>query len=315
MKRVVSVSLGSARGDKTVRTTLLGEEFEISRIGTNGDMARFAELVREFDGKVDAIGLGGIDLYLVTGRRRYVVRDAARLARNAKVTPVVDGSGIKNTLERETVEWLQREGVIDFSTKNVLVVAAVDRFGMGEAIGRLAKSVVYGDLMFAVGVPIPMRSWTTIRILGFLFLPILVRLPFKWLYPTGEKQDVNTPKYESYFRWADVIAGDYKYIGRYMPTAQSGALRGKTVITNTLTQADIEDLAARGVDLVVTSTKEFDGRTFATNIVEGIIVTLAGKRPEEMSPQDYMDVLCKLDWQPTVRKLGAGIGDQKADSG
>lgn len=303
MRRVVSVSLGSPKGDKTVRETFLGQEFEISRIGTNGDMRRFAELVRELDGNVDAIGLGGIDLYLYAGKRRYTIRDAYRLAQNAKKTPVVDGSGIKNTLERETIEWLQRESVIDFSQKNVLVVAAVDRFGMGEVISRLAKKVVFGDLMFAVGVPIPMRSWSTVRAIGFMFLPLVARLPFKWLYPTGTKQDEITPKYEKYFAWANVIAGDYKLIGRYLPTAESEALKAKTVITNTLTPGDIENLNERGVETVVTSTKEFDGRTFATNVVEGILITLAGKRPEDMAPEDYLDILRKLDWKPTIRKM------------
>jgi len=301
---VVSVSLGSPKGDKTVTATLLGEEFEISRVGTNGDLRRFAELVRELDGKVDAIGLGGIDLYLYAGKRRYTIRDAARLARNARATPVVDGSGIKNTLERETIEWLQREGIVDFSAKKVLVVCAVDRFGMGESIARLAKSVVYGDLMFNVGIPIPMRSWTTVRIVGALLLPIVTRLPFQWFYPTGEKQERITPKHEKYFGWADVIAGDYKIIGRFMPPPESRALAGKTLITNTLTSADCEDLRARRVKMVVTSTREFDGRTFATNVVEGILVALAGKRPEEMTSDDYLALLKKLDWQPTVRILG-----------
>lgn len=304
MKRVVSVSLGSSRGDKTVTANLLGEEFEISRVGTNGDMNRFAELVREYDGNVDAIGLGGIDRYLVADNKKYVVRDAERLARNAVKTPVVDGSGIKNTLERGTIEWLQREGIIDFAKKNVLVVAAVDRFGMGEVIGKLAKKVIYGDLMFAVGVPVPINSWMGIKVLGTLLLPLIVRLPFQWLYPTGEKQDRITPKYEKYFKWADVIAGDYKLIGRFMPPPESGALDGKTVITNTLTPNDVENLKERGVDTIITSTKEFDGRTFATNVVEGIIIALSGKRPEDMTPDDYLDMLKKLDWQPTVRKLG-----------
>lgn len=303
LKRVVSVSLGSPRGDKSVTTTLLGEEFEISRVGTNGDLQRFAELVRELDGKVDAIGLGGIDLYLYAGKRQYTIRDAAKLAANASRTPVVDGSGIKNTLERETVEWLQREGIVDFSDKKALVVCGVDRFGMGESIARLAKSVVYGDLMFNVGIPIPMRSFTTVRILGAMLLPIVTRLPFRWFYPTGEKQERITPKHEKYFRWADVVAGDYRIIGRFMPPPESGALADKTVITNTLTSADVDDLRARRVKMVVTSTREFDGRTFATNVVEGILVALSGKRPDEMTPEDYLELLKKLDWQPTIRIL------------
>jgi len=304
MKRVISISLGSSRGDKAVTAKLLGEDFEISRVGTNGDMKRFVELMKEYDGKVDAIGLGGIDRYLVANGRKYVVRDAEKLARYAKKTPVVDGSGIKNTLERETIQWLQREEIIDFSDKNVLVVSAVDRFGMGEVIAKLAKKVVFGDLMFAVGIPIPIRSWMGIRVLGTIFLPLIVRLPFKWLYPTGEKQDKITPKYESYFKWADIIAGDYKLIGRFLPPPESGALAGKTVITNTLTKGDIEALKERGVDTIVTSTKEFDGRTFATNVVEGIIIALSGKRPEDMRPEDYLEMLKRLEWQPTVRKIG-----------
>ena len=266
-------------------------------------MNKFAEMVRELDGKVDAIGLGGIDLYLVAGNKRYTIRDAAKLAANAKITPVVDGSGIKNTIERETIEWIQREKLVDFSQKNVLLVCAVDRFGMAESIARLAKSVVFGDLMFNVGVPLPIRSWRGITLVAKTLLPIVCRVPFQWLYPTGEKQEKITPKYEEFFRWADVIAGDYKIIGRFMPLPESGALAGKMIITNTLTAADMENLRVRNVKTVVTSTLEFEGRTFATNVLEGIVITLAGRRPEEMTPQDYLNTLRKLDWKPTVRKL------------
>jgi hypothetical protein len=281
----------------------MGEEFEISRIGTNGSFERYTELLQELDGKVDAIGLGGIDRYFYAGKRRYVVRDAERFARLVKKTPVVDGSGIKNTLERETIEWLQREGIVDLSTKNVLVVSAVDRFGMAEVVAKFAKSFVYGDMMFGLGIPIPIRSWWMLKLLAFLLLPIVTRLPFKWLYPTGEKQDKITPKYENYFKWADVIAGDKHIMVRHLPTPESGALKGKTIITNTLTESDIEKLKERGVDTIITSTKEFDGRTFATNVVEGIVITLAGRRPEEMSPEDYMETLRLMDWKRSVIKL------------
>ena len=54
------------------------------------------------------------DLYLVAGGRRYVIEQSRRLAESAKVTPVVDGCGLKNTLERETVRWLQACGGLDF---------------------------------------------------------------------------------------------------------------------------------------------------------------------------------------------------------
>ncbi len=84
MKRVVSVSLGSPKGDFHTQATYLGEEFDIQRIGTNGDMKRYAEIVRELDGKVDAITLGGIDRYYFAGGKRYIVWDGERLAQKRK---------------------------------------------------------------------------------------------------------------------------------------------------------------------------------------------------------------------------------------
>lgn len=303
MKRVVSVSLGSKKGDKTAVATFLGEEFELQRVSSGGSLEKAAEMIRDLDGKVDAITLGGIDRYLVAGNRKYVIRDAERMIRYVKQTPVVDGSGVKNTLERQTVLYLQEHGIVDFGSKNALVMCAVDRFGMGEAIYELAKSTVFGDLMFNVGVPIPLHSWKAVQLIGRLFLPIVVRLPFAWLYPTGEKQDKITPKHEKYFREADVIAGDYKIIGRYMPPPESGAMAGKTVITNTLTPRDRENLRVRGVEMVVTSTFEFEGRAFGTNLVEGVLITLAGKRPEDMTSDDYLDLIKKLEWKPNIQYL------------
>lgn len=281
----------------------MGEEMEISRVGTNGDFKRFAQMVAELDGHVDAIGLGGIDLYLVAGDRRYVIRDAEKLARHAKKTPVVDGSGIKNTLERETIEWLQREGIVDFGTKRVLVVCGVDRFGMAESVSRLAREVVFGDLMFSLGIPIPIGSLRGLQRVARMLLPVVCALPFQWIYPVGEQQERITPKFDEQFRRADVIAGDYKIIGRFMPPPESGALAGKTVITNTLTAVDVDNLRARGVATLITSTREFEGRTFATNVLEGIIVALTGKRPNQMAPRDYLDALDAMGWQPEVRSL------------
>ncbi len=303
MKRVVSVSLGSSKRDKTSQATILGQEFEISRIGTDGDMNRFAELMAELDGKVDAIGLGGIDRYVWIDDRRYTFRDAEKLARIAKTTPVVDGSGVKNTLERRTIEFLQDNNIVDFRDRKVLVVCAVDRFGMAQTIAKLTKKVVFGDLMFNVGVPIPMKSYSAVRFLGGALLPIVTRLPFQWFYPTGEKQDKNEPKYENYYRWAEIIAGDYLIIGRTMPTAESGILEGKTIITNTVTAEDTRKLIDRKVRLLATSTPCYDGRYYATNVFEGVLITLLGKGPEEVTAADYEELLKQMNWRPTITDL------------
>ena len=299
MKHIVSVSLGSSKRDKRSEVLIAGEPFLIERVGTDGDLKRFQQLFAELDGKVDALGVGGADLYIWVGDRRYTFRSIQRLVSVATKTPVVDGSGLKNTLEREALRWIQEHRVLDLSRSTVLLVAAVDRFGMAQELAQLARRVIYGDLVFAVGLPIPIRSYRTVEFLGRLLLPIITRLPFQWFYPTGEKQEKRTPRAEHLFQEADVIAGDWHYIHRYMPDR----IANKTVVTNTVRKADIEFLRAAGAARVITTTPVIEGESFATNVMEGVIVALTGRRPETLTPDDYRAALCQLNWSPSVIEL------------
>jgi hypothetical protein len=299
VKHIVSVSLGSSTRDKRSEVVIAGEPFLIERVGTDGDLERFQQMFAELDGKVDALGIGGADLYIWVGNRRYTFHSIQRLVSVATKTPVVDGSGLKNTLEREALRWIQAQQVVDFARSTVLLVAAVDRFGMAQELAQLARRVIYGDLVFAVGLPIPIRSYRTVEALGRLLLPMITRLPFQWFYPTGEKQEKRTPRAERLFHEADVIAGDWHYIRRYMPDR----IPDKTVITNTVRKADIEFLRAAGAARVITTTPVIDGESFATNVMEGVIVALTGRRPETLTPDDYRAALCQLNWSPSVIEL------------
>jgi len=304
MKRVVSVSLGSSKRDHKVEAEFLGEKFVIERIGTDGDMDRAIQMIRELDGKVDAFGMGGIDLYLVAGNRRYALREAKKIAAAAKKTPIVDGSGLKNTLERRVIEYLQNELGWDFKDRRALVVSGVDRFGIAEALWNVGCKTTYGDFIFAMGIPIPIHSLSTLRLLAYTLLPILSQLPFKYLYPTGKKQETVTSKYDKYYHDNEIIAGDFHFIRKYMPPE----LPDKIIITNTVTKEDLELLRERGVKILVTTTPEMEGRSFGTNVMEGVLISLLGKKVDEVTPEDYSRLLEQLQLKPRVVYLQDELG-------
>lgn len=299
MKRVVSISLGSSKRNKEQTVEILGEEFRIERIGVDGDLDRFSQLFADLDGKVDALGVGGADIYVVVGEKRYAFRQILKLVARAKRTPVVDGSGLKHTLERRTIETLQRDGTVDFRKETVLLVSAVDRFGMAQALDKIGGKVIYGDLLFGIGLPFPIHKYRHVRRLGATILPIITKLPFKWFYPTGEKQEIRTPKHKRIWNAATVVAGDTLYIRRYAPDD----LKGKTVITQTVRKADLAWLKESGVSRVITTTPLMGGETFATNVMEGVVVALLGKRPQDLDEEQYIEVLERLDWKPNVLDL------------
>lgn len=299
MKRVVSISLGSSQRDHKVIQQFGGQSFSIERIGTDGDRQKAVALIHELDGQVDAFGMGGTDLYIYAGNRRYTFRESAQIAAAAHITPIVDGSGIKNTLERRVVSYLQDQRIVDFNRRKVLVVCAVDRFGLAEACVAAGSRPVFGDLLFGLGWPVPIRSLNGLARLARIIAPIITRLPISMFYPTGAKQQENKPRYSRYFYDADIIAGDFHFIRRYMPAA----LTGKLIITNTVTKADEQLLADRGAATLVTTTPDMGGRSFGTNVLEAVLVTLAGKRPEQLTVNDYGRILDEIGVQPRVKRL------------
>jgi len=276
------VSLGASGRDFCDRLTLLGHEVVVERRGENGDLKRAAALIRELDGQVDAIGLGGINLYLEVGGRRYPLRDAVRLAANAQRTPVLDGGGLKATLEKQVVERLHAE--TNLKDKKVLVVSAVERFGMAQVLAETGAQMHYGDLVSILNVPLPLRSLVTVRSLARVVLPVALRAPISWLYPTGAAQEQASGRfsnlYASLYAWAEVIAGDWHLIRRYLPER----LDGKTILTNTTTAANVSLLRERGAARLVTTTPRLGGRSIPTNVLEAAFVAVTGG--ELLSPPE-----------------------------
>ena len=105
--------------------------------------------------------------------------------------------------------------------------------------------------------------------------------------------------------WAAiVVAGDFHFIRQNMPDD----LGGKTVLTNTVTAANVKELRARGVTRLVTSTPELGGRSFGTNVMEAALLALLGKRWDEVAEGDYLDVLRRLRFHPRIEELNpAGV--------
>ena len=300
MKEIVSISIGSSTRNKTVEAEFLGEKFKITREGTDGDFDKAIQRISELDGKVDCFGMGGTDLYLWRRGQRYIVRDALRMAKAAKITPMVDGSDLKHTLERDIVLKLKSMGIFKEGMK-CLLVSGIDRWGMAEALAEIGLKMVYGDLIFALKINHQIKSLNELNTWGFLLLPIVTRLPFKLIYPTGSEQEKHESKRDltNLFKPQDIIAGDFHYIKRHMPKDMGG----KIILTNTTTEDDEADLKNRGVKLLITTTPVIDGRSFGTNVIQGVMVCIAGKKPEDLKWSDYSEISKRMKLEPNIREL------------
>src|SRR5512143_3153894 len=197
MKRAVSISIGSSKRNKAVEVTLLGEKVSIERIGTDGDMEAAALKYKELDGIVDAFGVGGADLGTFIEGKFYPYHSVQKLIRYIEKTPVVDGSGLKNTLENKAPSFLDKTigGYINSCGRKVLVTVGVDRWGLSKSFAEAGYETIFGDLMFGLDIPMAIHKLSSLKTLASLLMPVAGRLPFEWIYPTGEKQEKRTPKW------------------------------------------------------------------------------------------------------------------------
>ncbi len=300
MKRAVSISIGTSKRDKEIEIELLGEKIIIERRGTDGDMEKAALLYKELDGKVDAFGVGGADLGVMVDQKWYPLYSVHKMVRFIEKTPVVDGEGLKNTLEKRLASFIDSQigDYIAEHGKKAFVSAGADRWGMTKSFLGAGYECVFGDLMFGLGIPIPIHTERSIKILAALVMPIAGRLPFEWVYPTGEKQEKRLPKWEKYYQWATVIAGDCHYVRRHLPLQ----LPGKVIATNTTTASDIQIFKEAGIKYLVTSTPVLQGRSFGTNMMEAALVALAGKG-RKLTHAEIEVMLDQLGFEPQLQEL------------
>jgi hypothetical protein len=303
MKKVLSVSVGSSTRDHTTQHQFLDQEVWISRQGTTGDFEKAIELYKFYDGKVDAFGVGGLEFHLVVGNKKYPFREVNRIRKVVKISKIGDGNGVKTLLVKRALEALEQKLNQDGKTlrgMNAFQTNAVDRYGMAMTLTQFGCRTVFGDFMFSLGLPIPVRKLATVRLMAAILLPVITQLPFKWFYPLGSAQDkAPVPRWEKYYSEANILAGDFVSIRAHMPDD----LTGKIVVTNTTTTTNVEELRQRNLHILVTTTPRLEGRSFGTNVMEATLLALMDKPQSEVVPTDFLDLIERIPLSPNIEVL------------
>jgi len=301
MKRVFVVDLGD--GESTASLEFLGQPIEVRRAGCSGRLDRARALLASADGAFDAIALDGLPTQIKLGGASRPHSAGSVLPAAAATTPVVDGGGVRDALERWAIILADRAQPGIFSEKRVLMVPGFNHVGLAQALGRHSTAIRYADPVTHFGLPdLPGVG----RPLGLdriapRAVELLAEFPFHRLRPRPGVP--RRPRSPGPFAWSDVLAGDIGTIRRYAPAR----LTGKTVVVEHAAEEDLADLAERGVSIVVTLMPALDGRgslgSCSAAVVEAVLVA---SRPSPELPLDedtYLDLVADLDWAPSIRYL------------
>jgi hypothetical protein len=62
------------------------------------------------------------------------------------------------------------------------------RYFLASELVEAGCDVTFGDFMFALQLPFPVRALRSVRALASVLMPAVRRLPYKWLYPLDDEQ-------------------------------------------------------------------------------------------------------------------------------
>ena len=298
MLTIISISLGSPIRNKKVQTNLLGQDLIIERIGTGGNEHLARRLFRDMDGKVDVLTMGGMDMNVDVDGKLYPIRSAKKLIQDVTHTPVVDGHDLKYVLERRVLELAEPEFGAFPHFETIFIPTGIDRIGLAEALTPICHQLIIGDLMLTLGIPIPVYGVNNLKRLAHLLMPFIGFLPLSAINPPGSKDEACKPKHTDIWQSADCIAGDMLYIRKYSPEK----LNCELVITNTTTEENIELLQQKGIKTVITMSPRFDGRSFGTNVMEGVLTALSGKK-RQLTRNELNLMIDETGIKPTIIRL------------
>ena len=301
MKQITVLHLN--RPEKTETVTFMGQSLQIRHLNCANDLGKARDLIAQLDGQVDAIALHGMPAQLELGPAKRKHAQGAGLTAVAQQTPVVDGRIIRAGLERWGIILADRAQPGIFSRKRVLMTPGVNHNGMSRAFERHGGTIRYADPFIYFHLPkVPGVGFRQTRNQAAPFtLDRLKDVSYETLYPqaNGRFPEPNRAPFD----WADVIAGDIGTIRHFAPET----LKRKTVVVENASEADLADLQARGVDIVVTLMPALDDAAglgqWSAATVEAALTALRPDPNAPLNEDTYLDMMADLEWTPAIRTL------------
>lgn len=295
MKNVVTISLGSSKQDFERTIDFLGHKFNIKRLGADMDTGKAWELMRRQQATADAIGLGEISDHLQVGLRTIENKETKRLLNVVTRVPVTTGATLRRLLQVRAVRQVQHELGNYFNNNLVLFLNGMRNYDMAVALSDYTKNLFFADATFQTGAPKMLTSIEQLELFAKGSKLMLGGAPGQLLETslTGLKQK----------RVAAVAADCHVIVGtfaEYKAIASNGCLEGKTLITSAVTDERMEFFKAQKVNLVIDVSPKIFDKVVGINAIEAMILATLEKPSEEVSDDDFEEILNELDLKPRL---------------
>ena len=295
MKKVVTVTLGPSRQDFSFETDFLGQRFQVKRLGADDDTGKAWELMRRHQATADAIGLGEIGDHYQVGLRTVVNRETARLLNVVTRVPATTGATLRRLLQVRAVRHVQARLGHYFNNNLVLFLSGMRNYDMAVALSDYSPNLSFADALFQTGAP---------AMLGSLSQLELFAKGSDWMLSgkPGEMLEAALGGFKAN-RIAAEVAKSHVVVGTFAELKAVGSpanLAGKTLITSAVDDERLAFFKSCKVNLVIDVSPKLFDRVVGVNTLEAMMLAALGKPPEQVSDDDFGEILDELDITPRL---------------
>jgi predicted amino acid dehydrogenase len=295
MKKVVTVSLGSSKQDFSFTTEFLGQTFQIKRLGADDNTTQAWELLRRHQATADAMGLGEISDHWHVGQNTVINKETRRLLNVVTKVPVTTGSTLRRLLQVRAVRHVHNELGHYFNNNVVLFLNGMRNYDMAVALSDYTPNLQFADALTQTGAPALLTSLLQLELYAKGHDLMLTGKP-------GEMLESSLTAFKNN-RLAAAIDKAQVIVGTFHEIKEAGSpvnLEGKTLITSAVDEDRMAYFKHCKVNLVIDVSPNLFERVVGVNVIEAMILAALGKSPEDVSDDDFIEILDELNIQPRL---------------
>lgn len=303
MKQIISISLGTSKNDYEFETEFLGQDFNIKRFGTDGDMDKAAEMLLEWDKEADAIGLGNVKFPYGIGPRYLAKNHASKIDKLGSQiqTPVTTGAALRDVSFEWCLRFVEHKFGDYFKNSRVLFLSGMTSYKIAKVMSEYTDNLTFADPILENGIPKFINSIKDLKLYAHGAHEILQWVPSKRLSSSAAPvKSWNDYILKKAMQKANIIVSPYSGFFDNFKDAALEELGGKIIITSTAFEDRVEFLKARGVDVIIDTTPKILERVVGPNVLEALIIAALERKRDYIRGDDLLEIISTQKMDPRI---------------
>jgi predicted amino acid dehydrogenase len=295
MKNVIGISLGARSQDFDFRTTFVGARLRVQRLGTDGSAARAARLLRHWNSRADAIGLGLSKDSQQPGASSPPGSSANKLRALATQAPLSTGARLADIF----LEWAVRHAQTTlghyFDNANVLFFSGQGSYKLATSMAEYTENLQFADPLLQFGVPMLLSSIDALNLYASGAHVVSDWAPPR-LVPEAIKRQWTQYVLRKALTHASVVVAPVHELDDF----GLEELAGKTIVTTTVNEERLAAFKDKGVYLVIDGAPLVQGHALDPSLLDAMILAATSKASDELLDDDYLEILTGEQLEPRL---------------